>query len=417
LKYNALQLIGSFHQGGSERQAVQLTRLLLEGGDCTVHVATLDRSGVLWEDVKKFGLQEIPEFRLNSFYDLHAARQVRRFAEYLKKHQIDVVHTHDFYSNIFGMAGATLARVPVRIASRRESSVRAARKRFVERGAYRAAHAVVANCEDVRHQLIREGVPAEKVRTIYNGVDPARVQVSQPDRSKILAALNLPEQERFVTIMANMRAHVQHPEPACLKDHPTFLRAAQRLNQKFPNAAFIIAGEGELKEATQELARTLGIADRTFFIGRCQNVGAVLSISDVCVLSSQSEGFSNAILEYMAAGRPVVSTDVGGAREVVIHGETGYLVPVGDYQALADHIASLLADPTTARSMGEYGRRLVSEKFSSTRQLQNVEALYNELLNTTSLESGDVSPLWSKHSEMCQASDISPHSKEPPYVK
>ena len=78
------------------------------------------------EEINRLGLKDIPEFRLNSFYDLHAARQVRRFAQYLKKHEIDVVHTHDFYTNVFGMAGAALARVPVRIASRRESAVRPA---------------------------------------------------------------------------------------------------------------------------------------------------------------------------------------------------------------------------------------------------------------------------------------------------
>jgi glycosyltransferase involved in cell wall biosynthesis len=379
LRYNALQLIGSFDQGGSERQAVQLTRLLLESGRCNISVATLDRSGVLLEEINRLGFNEIPEFRLNSFYDLHATRQVRRFAQYLKQHEIDVVHTHDFYTNIFGMAAAAMARVPVRIASRRESGIRPTSHRLVERSAYRAAHAVVANCDEVRQQLIREGVPAQKVRTIYNGLDPARVHV-QVNRPEILKMLNLPEQARFVTIIANMRAHVRHPEPACLKDHPTFLRAAQRVHEKVPEAAFIIAGEGELLEATQELARTLGIAERTFFIGRCKDVGAVLSISDVCVLSSRSEGFSNAILEYMAVARPVVSTDVGGAREAIVHGETGYLVPPGDYEGMAGHITSLLFEPENARAMGERGRQLVNEKFSSLKQLQNVESLYNELL-------------------------------------
>jgi glycosyltransferase involved in cell wall biosynthesis len=383
MRYNALQLVGSFHSGGSERQAVQLTRLLLESGRCNVFVATLNREGVLLEDVNKLGFSEIPEFRLNSFYDLHTARQLRRFAQYLKRHEIDVVHTHDFYTNIFGMAGAALARVPVRIASRRESSVRAESQKFVERCAYRLAHAVIANCEDVRQQLIRDGVPAAKVRTIHNGFDFARLHTAQTERSEILRGLNLPERGRFVTIMANMRAHVRHPEPACLKDHPTFLRAAKRVSENVPDATFIIAGEGELMEATQELAQSLGIADRTFFIGRCQDVGAVLSISDVCVLSSRSEGFSNAILEYMAAGRPVVATDVGGAREAIVHRESGYLVAAGDDEGMAQHIASLLLQPELARSMGECGKRIVTEKFSSQKQLQNVESLYSELLKSS----------------------------------
>jgi len=379
LRYNALQLIGSFHQGGSERQAVQLTRLLSESGRCNVFVATLECDGVLLDEINRLGFKDIPEFRLNSFYDLHAARQVGRFARYLKKHEIDVVHTHDFYTNVFGMAGAALARVPVRIASRRESAVRPAKQRLIERSAYRVAHSVVANCEEVRQQLIKEGVPARKVRTIYNGLDPLRVH-ARADRKEILASLNLPESARFVTIMANMRAHVWNPEPACYKDHPTFLRAAHQVRERVPEAAFIIAGEGELREHMEQFARDLGIADRSFFLGRCQNVGAVLSISDVCVLSSRAEGFSNSILEYMAAGRPVVATDVGGAREAIVHGETGYIVPPGDHEQMAQYIVSLLLDPENARSMGASGQRLVNEKFSCLRQLQNVENLYNELL-------------------------------------
>lgn len=383
MRYNALQLIGSFHSGGSERQAVQLTRLLLESGRCNVSVATLERDGTLLPEINKLGFNDIPEFRLNNFYDLHAGRQVRRFAQYLKKHEIDVVHTHDFYTNIFGMAAAALARVPVRIASRRESAVRPANQRVVERGSYRLAHTVVANCEEVRKQLIDEGVPARKVRTVYNGLDPARVQAPTEDRKDILASLNLPDGARFVTIMANMRAHVRQPEPMCFKDHPTFLRAAQQVSRQVPEAGFIVAGEGELLEATQELARELGIAERTFFIGRCKDIARVLSVSDVCVLSSTSEGFSNAILEYMAAGRPVVSTDVGGAREAVVQGETGYLVPAGEHDRLAEHVASLLLNPAQARLMGEAGRRVVNEKFSCSKQLQNIESLYGELIKVS----------------------------------
>ncbi len=360
---------------------MQLTRLLLESGRYNIFVATLEREGVLLEEINRLGLSEVPEYRLNSFYDLNMARQLKRFAQFLRNNEIDVIHTHDFYSNVFGMASAAYARVPVRIASRRESSVRSSLKRFVERCAYRAGHAVVANCEEVRRQLIQEGVPAAKVRTVYNGLDPVRVEVPQPlKREEILAEFGLSHDGPFITIMANMRAHVRHPEPACLKDHPTFLRAAKLVLQKVPEAAFIIAGEGELKETTQELALALGIATRTFFIGRCQKVGPLLSISDVCVLSSRAEGFSNSIIEYMAAGRPVVATDVGGAKEAVVHGHTGYLVPAGDSEKMADYIISLLSDRERARLMGSRGRVVVNEKFSSFKQLQHIESLYGELL-------------------------------------
>src|SRR5262249_11834419 len=132
------------------------------------------------------GLREIACFPLNSFYDLNAGRQLRRLADYLRNQKIAVVHTHDFYTNIFGMAAAALARVPVRIASRRESSKRVALKRFVERMAYRSAHRIIANCEQVRQQLIEEGVSGKKIVTIYNGVLANRVAPAAANREEAL---------------------------------------------------------------------------------------------------------------------------------------------------------------------------------------------------------------------------------------
>lgn len=373
MSYEILQLIGSFHTGGSERQAVQLTRLLHESGRYRVHVATLDGTGALRPEVERLGLGEIPAYPLTSFYDRHAVEQARRFAAHLRKLKIDVVHTHDFYTNIFGMAAATLARVPVRIASRRESAMRTAVQRYVERCAYRLADAVVANCEEVRGQLIREGVRAGKVVTVYNGLEMERVR-PRPGlrRAEALAAFNLPHGRRLVTIVANMRL--------AMKDHPTFLRAAQRVRAAVPDAAFVLAGEGELTEGLRALAAQLGLQHDAFFIGRCDNVAELLAVSDICVLSSQSEGFSNSILEYMAAARPVVVTNVGGAREAVAHGESGYLAPAGDDEAMATHIVSLLHDPERARLMGERGRRIIEQKFSSAAQLERTRDLYERLL-------------------------------------
>lgn len=385
MKYNVLQLTHAFIQGGSEQQMVQLTRLLSESGDYRVHVACLRGDGVLRNELDGLGLDDIPEFPLTSFYDRNAVMQLSRFARYLKERRIDLIHAHDFYTNIFGMAAAAVARVPVRIASRRESSVRPAKQRLVERGAYRLAHQVVANCNEIRQQLIKEGLPAAKVTTLYNGLDMRRVTPSGDlHREEVLASFGLPHDRncRFVTIVANMRAHFRHPKPISLKDHPMLLRAAQRTRAALPEAAFVIAGEGDLLGETKALAAQLGLADNTFFIGRCGRVADLLAVSDVCVLSSQSEGFSNSILEYMAAARPVVVTDVGGAREAVVEGETGYLVPAGDDEMMAARIISLLREPTRARALGERARQVVEQKFSCEAQLDRARSLYDRLLGS-----------------------------------
>ena len=130
----------------------------------------------------------------------------------------------------------------------------------------------------------------------------------------------------------------------------------------------------------REMAAHLGIADETFFIGRASRVAELLAASDVCVLSSRAEGFSNSILEYMAAARPVVVTDVGGAREAIIDGESGYIVPPGDDEAMAGRIIALLEDGERARAMGERGRQIVEQRFSCAAQLAATEALYERLL-------------------------------------
>lgn len=159
-----------------------------------------------------------------------------------------------------------------------------------------------------------------------------------------------------------------------------FLRAARRVKEAVPDAAFLLAGEGELSDLLQSLASEFGITESTFFLGRCERVAELLSVSEVCVLSSKAEGFSNSILEYMAAARPVVVTDVGGAREAVREGETGYLVPSGDDATMAARLISLLRDPKTARTMGMKGRLVVQEEFSCEAQLARTEALYDRLL-------------------------------------
>jgi glycosyltransferase involved in cell wall biosynthesis len=158
------------------------------------------------------------------------------------------------------------------------------------------------------------------------------------------------------------------------------LRAAQRVQSEVPEARFVLAGEGELREETQQLAEQLGLKEACLFIGRCASVPDLLAASEICVLSSQAEGFSNSILEYMAAGRPVVATNVGGASEAIVEGETGHLINAGDDRAMAERLISLLRDPQKSRRMGMNGRRVVEQRFSTESRLATTSALYRKFL-------------------------------------
>lgn len=376
MKRNVLYFIYGLGEGGAEHQMLQLAKRMKESGGYRVHIACLLRTGDLLIEAEQLVGEEIPGFPITSFYNRTMLVQLRRFARYLRENEIEIVHAQDFYSNIFGMIGATLAGVPARIAFKGETEFsRSPRQRFAERCAFRLAHVVIANAEAVRNRMILEGVAAEKLVTIYNGIDLQRVAPSEGQRrEEVLTGFGLPYESprRFVTIVAN----IQHP----VKDHPMFLRAARRVRGAIPDAAFVIAGQGQLKDSLQAYAAELGLTEDVFFIGRCDRVGDLLGISDVGVLSSKAEGFSNSILEYMAAALPVVATDVGGAREVVIDGETGYLVPSGDDVAMGKHIISLLREPERARLMGERGRRVVAEKFSWEAQVSILQHFYEQLL-------------------------------------
>ncbi len=353
---------------------IQNVTLLQESGDYRVHVASLSTGGVLRPLIERLQVPII-DLPLTSFYDANMVRQTRRFLSYLKEHQVEIVHSHDFYSNIFGMTGASLARVRGRVASKRETTgTRTTAQRAVERNAFKLAHAVVANATAVKDQLIGEGVSKDKIAVIYNGIDLTRFNQNGA-RDDALARLNL-ESIRgrpLITMVANFEYRV--------KDHPMLLRTAQRVTREVPEAIFVIAGEGELRAETEQLAAELGVKDWCMFTGRCASVPDLLVASDICVLSSQAEGFSNSILEYMAAGRAVVATNVGGASEAIVEGETGHLVNSGDDVAMAARIIDLLRNPERREAMGRSGRRVVEERFSCESRLLNTSALYQRMLH------------------------------------
>jgi L-malate glycosyltransferase len=353
---------------------VQLVKLLQAEGTYRVHVACLEKDGVLLSEIETAGFTDIPEFRLNSFYEANMVRQLRRCSKFIRDNKIEIVQTHDFYTNIFGMAAAAMARVPVRIAAKRETGMRSSLQRFIERRAFGFARSIVANAERVKKYLIESGVPGAKISVVYNGVDLERLSLTETARENILRELGLPtcESMQFVTIIANLRSAV--------KNHRMFLRAAAKVKSAVVNVGFVIAGEGELIDETREFAADLGLSGQAFFLGRCSKITELLSISNTCCLTSESEGFSNSILEYMAAGKPIVATDVGGAAEAIVENETGFLVASNDDEALADRLIELLTNRDKAERMGDKARQVAEAKFSLTARKEKTLELYRDQL-------------------------------------
>jgi L-malate glycosyltransferase len=369
VKKRILQLTGSFHNGGTERQAVVTAVGMRDAGEFDITLATLDLAGPLLTEVTRAGFESIPEFSLTSFFNARFVAQVRRCAAFLREKQIDLIHTHDFYTNVFGMAAATLARTRVKLVSKRETgNMRSKKQDLAERTAFSLSDHILANSEAVKSFLTGRGIPAEKVDVIYNGLD----LTSFTSGGDVKQRLGISPNARVITLVANLRHRV--------KNVPMFLRVARTVADRIGDAVFVIAGEGELESELRSLAGDFGIADKTYFIGRCDNVPALLNSSYACVLTSTAEGFSNSIIEYMAAGKPVVATNVGGAAEAVVDGKTGYLVASDDDASLAARLIELLSDEQTAVQFGKEGRRTVDERFSRHAQLENTSALYRRLL-------------------------------------
>jgi glycosyltransferase involved in cell wall biosynthesis len=273
------------------------------------------------------------------------------------------------------MAAASLAGVKARIASKRETGgMRSSTQDTVEKFAFGRSNAIVVNSEAVSEYLRRRGIPGAKIHLIYNGLDVERFNVAYEDRSVFLQKYSMPEDEgiRLITLIANLRHDV--------KNVPMLLKAAKAVVNSDSTAHFVIAGEGELKGGLEAIAVELGIAKNVHFIGRCTDVPGLLANSYACVLTSTAEGFSNSILEYMAAGKPVVATNVGGAGEAIIEGQSGYLIDSDDERSLASHLIELISDDPLATRFGAEGKRIVTSKFSESAQLRQTIELYDSLL-------------------------------------
>ncbi len=310
-------------------------------------------------------------FAARSAFTFTGLRQMWSLHREIGRRAIDIVHTFMPKATIFGVLGSWGSRARVVLTSRRNLGYwytprLLALFHFLNRLSTR----VVANSAGARDVAIRsEGLSPDRVDVIHNGVDMERFRrTADPG---FAARLGLPAGARVIGIVANYRP---------VKNLPMFLRAAKLVAERVPDAFFLVVGRGEQRAELHGLAAALGIADRVAFTDDKGDVAAFYPLFEIACLSSSSEGFSNAILEYMAAGLPVVATDVGGVGEAVEHGKTGLLVPNGDADAFAQAIVSLLLDPERRGAMGRQGRQRCAERFEIGHVVREYERYYLRLM-------------------------------------
>jgi glycosyltransferase involved in cell wall biosynthesis len=295
-----------------------------------------------------------------------------RLIRFIRSQRVDVLHAHKFGSNVWGSLIGRLARVPVVLAHEHTWSFEGQRlRRWIDRWVVgRLADAVIAVSEADSERMSKlVGVPRDRIVLIPNGIPT----LAPGDRTAIRRAAGIPDGAAVLVTVANLR-----PQKAI----DVLIRALALIRERFPDTYLVIAGGGD-RGPLEKLAVELGISAAIVFLGARRDVGNVLAAGDVAVSSSDFEGSPLSTMEYLAAGLPVVATDVGGMPDLVHHGENGLLVPRRDPAALASAVCDLLADPERARQMGERGLELQRREFSLAAMVKRVEALYAERLEAS----------------------------------
>jgi glycosyltransferase involved in cell wall biosynthesis len=293
------------------------------------------------------------------------ARAVR-FARFLRRERIDILQAYFPDSSYLGVPAAWLARVPHRLRTRNNvGHWMTPLHRLLGRALNLLTTGTIANCEAARRSLLADERPdPAKVVVLENGVDLARFLTARA------VGQRSPDGRRVVGVVANLRP---------VKGLDVFLQAASLVSRAGHDAAFRVGGEGELRRDMEREAARLGLAGRFELPGSVADVPGFLAGLDVAVLPSRAEGMSNAILEYMAAGKAVVATAVGAAPELIEDGTHGLLVPPDDASRLAEAVGRLLSDPALAQRLAEAARRRAWERYSREAMVRRFEDFYLRL--------------------------------------
>jgi len=367
-RLSVLQFLTVFGIGGTERQVLNLVQGL-DTSRFGVEVACLKRWGALLPEMEATGVP-ITEYKTSSLYNHKALWNQIRFANHLRKRNVEIVHTYGFYSNVFAIPPARLAGAAAVLASIRDTGEHLTpMQKRIEKLFCRMADCIVTNAEAVRNRLTNEGYAAEKIVVIHNGIELTRY-ARKPGELGLHRELGVPSNTQLVAVFARLNE---------LKGIEYFLRAAAGLIERFRNVRFLIVGDGASRLELERYAQRLGLNKHVVFLGFRLDVPALLSEISVSVLPTLSEGLSNSLLEAMAASVPVVATTVGGNPEVVQGGVTGLLVPPRDAEALARAIGQFLEDPCLRKKFGLAGRERVSKRFALEHMTRATERLYEGL--------------------------------------
>ena len=335
-----------------------------------MHVGCLRSGGIRYEELREASIP-VEMFPLRSFKrPLEMARAARALGEYVRRHEIRLVHAFDTPGNLFAVPAARAYRVPAVLSSQRSfRSLAGGLWRDLLRLTDRISDAVVVNCRTLEeHLAVDERVPRGRIRVCYNGIDTgvfyaARAGEERPRRQETGDA------ELVAGVVCALR-----PE----KGLPTLLRAFARVAR--PGMRLVVIGSGPLLPSLEALRDELGLGESCVFVPSTREVAPWLRSIDIFVLPSLSEALSNSLMEAMACGCAVIGSRVGGNPELIREGETGLLFRAGDAEDLARALGQLIAEAGMRRKLAEAGAAFIRERFSRERAAEEMGAIYEGFL-------------------------------------
>ena len=291
-----------------------------------------------------------------------------KLARHLKKSKIKILHLHNPTALFYGTLAGKIARTPCIIYTEHGRDFSSSIKvRIANSLLCKIVNRVVVVAEHGKRYLVEhEGVNERKIFKIYNGIDPQKFGRTHSGKV-IRSGLGLHDDQSIIGIVARL-------DP--IKNHTCLIRAMKIIVTRLPRTVLLIIGDGALRSELEGLTANLGLQDHIKFFGARSDIAELLSMLDVFVLSSLSEGLSLTLIEACAAAKPIVATDVGGNAEIVKHQSNGLLVPSDRPEDLAEAILEILSHEVKARLMGEKGRKKFQEEFTLNVMVKKYEDLY-----------------------------------------
>lgn len=371
-----MYVIGTLDVGGAEKHLVELVTRL-DRTQFEPKVCCLSEGGPLEDilrshsiDVRVIGFRGLSVSRIGSV--LRVLGEMRRY--FIDERPV-IVHTYLYWANIIGGIIARLTRVPILITSRRSLGYFKENKfyyQWLENWVNSWTKAITVNSRGVLEDVLqREKIDPTKIHLIYNGVD-TDMFARGGDRQAVRRDLGIEPDVTVVGCIANLIPY---------KGHKDLIQAACIVLKEHPKVKFVFIGRND-RDYYRELnllADQLGITNSLIYAGPRRDIVDVLSAIDILVLASHEEGFSNVVLEGMAAGKPLVITAVGGNSEAIVNGSSGILVPPKCSEVMANAIKHLITNQSYAQSLGTRARERVQEHFNVDQMVLAFEQLYIQL--------------------------------------